>query len=101
MIGHQIHAKPKMKQPEDKVWGTITDSAKKRFDYENFRQVFAGMGEDQDVIAENVLNGVTSSMRTARCWASTAKRVKRARKKNIDHGVCCSAPNVRGRAGNN
>ena len=42
-----------MKQSEDIVWNTITDSAKKRFDYENFRQVFAEM--HNDTVPENVL----------------------------------------------
>jgi hypothetical protein len=42
-----------MKQSEDIVWNTITESAKNRFDYENFREVFAEMGND--TVPENVL----------------------------------------------
>jgi hypothetical protein len=42
-----------MKQSEDIVWNAITDSAKKRFDYEGFRQVFAEM--HNDTVPENIL----------------------------------------------
>ncbi len=42
-----------MKQSEDIVWDTITDSAKKRFAYDDFRQVFAEM--HNDTVPENVL----------------------------------------------
>jgi hypothetical protein len=42
-----------MKQSEDIVWNTITESAKRRFDYDGFRQVFAEM--DNENVAEKVL----------------------------------------------
>jgi len=42
-----------MKNPEDIVWDTITDSAKKRFDYDGFA---AGYSEfDDGTMAENTL----------------------------------------------
>jgi hypothetical protein len=42
-----------MKPPEDIVWDTITESAKKRFDYHSFRRKFADMHHDN--VADNVL----------------------------------------------
>jgi hypothetical protein len=42
-----------MKPPEDIVWDTITESAKKRFDYLSFRGTFADMHNDN--VADNVL----------------------------------------------
>ena len=43
-----------MKQSKDIVWNTITDSAKTRFDYDNFRQVFVEM--HNATVPENVLS---------------------------------------------
>ena len=42
-----------MKQSENIVWDTITESAKKRFDYDSFSKTFADMHDDN--VAENVL----------------------------------------------
>jgi hypothetical protein len=42
-----------MNQPEELVWNEITDSAKKRFGYDEFQKVFAAF--DNDYISENVL----------------------------------------------
>lgn len=42
-----------MKQPEDLIWDAVTDSAKKRFAYDDFQKVFAEVSNDN--IAENVL----------------------------------------------
>jgi len=42
-----------MSQPKDIVWNTITDSAKKRFDYDEFQRAFADL--DNDNIAESIL----------------------------------------------
>jgi hypothetical protein len=43
-----------MNQPEDIIWNAITDSAKKRFGYDEFQKAFAII--DDDNITENVLS---------------------------------------------
>ena len=42
-----------MTPTEDIVWDTITDSAKKRFDYNNFKKIFEDLNEEN--VAENIL----------------------------------------------
>ena len=42
-----------MKQPEDKIWNAITNSAKAKFDYEDFRAAFDGFPDEN--APENIL----------------------------------------------
>lgn len=42
-----------MKNTEEVIWDTITNSAKKRFDYKSFEAVFREMGGNN--LAENIL----------------------------------------------
>jgi len=36
-----------MRQAQDIVWGTITESAKRRFDYVGFRESLSALGDDE------------------------------------------------------
>ena len=49
----QIHNPSRMQQPEDKVWNAITESAKTRFDFNEFDQAFSEF--DLPNASDNVL----------------------------------------------
>ena len=44
-----------MKNREDKIWDAITDSAKKRFDYQTVKNSFPTDEQNQELIADNIV----------------------------------------------
>jgi len=64
-----------MNQPEDKIWNVITNSAKTKFDYEDFRATFDGVPEEN--VSENILFMVIAGLAEGKSKDEIAGNINR------------------------